>query len=91
MSQREEYYIAELQRGQKGEDHTLYKEELNLIVEKVYPNLDPDAHEQLVLTQVLASIVNPQVTFSMRQWRLTTVDAAVTMAMKRSDDHDNGL
>ena len=38
------------------------------IILKAYPNLDPDAHEQLVLTQLLASIVNPQVAFSVTDY-----------------------
>ena len=60
----------------------MYREELKSIAEKAYPNLDPNAHEQFALTQFLASITNPQVAFSVRQQRSTTVDAAVTTAME---------
>ena len=81
---RREYYVAELQtrRRRKGEDWASYGEELKSIAEKAYPDLEPNAREQFALTQFLASITNPQVAFSVRQRRPTTVDAAVTTAME---------
>ena len=81
---RKEYYIAELQtrRRRKGEDWATFGEELKSIADKAYPDLEVKAREQLALNQYLSSIGNPQVAFSVRQQRPTTVEKAVTTTME---------
>ena len=81
---RKSLYVAELQmrRRRKGEDWATFGEELKLIAEKAYPDLEANAREQIALNQYLTSITNPQVAFSVRQQRPTTVDRAVTITLE---------
>ena len=81
---RKTLYIAELQtrRRRKGEDWATFGEELKLIAEKAYPDLEANAREQIALNQYLTSLTNPQVSFSVRQQRPTTIDRAVTVTME---------
>ena len=81
---RKEYYIAELQtrRRRKGEDWATFGEELKLITERAYPDLEAAAREQIALTQYLSSISSPQLAFSVRQKRPKSVEEAVTTTME---------
>ena len=80
---RREYYIAELQtrRRKKGEIGLRTGRSSNGSRKRCTPTLTR-MREQFALTRILASIVNPQVAFSVRQWRPNTVDAVVTVAME---------
>ena len=81
---RKEYYIAELQtrRRSKGEDWATFGEELKLTAEPAYSDLEEKAREQITLTRYLSSISYPQLAFSVRQKRPTSVEEAVTTTME---------
>ena len=73
-----EVYVAEFQAKKKGktEDWATLGDELKVLADKAYPDLEEKARKHLALNSFLAQIDNPQVAFSVRQKRAETVDAA---------------
>ena len=79
-----ELYMASLNTRAKkrGEDWAVFGEDLKLLADKAYPLLLDAAHEQFALNQFLAQLDNPQVAFSIKQAKPTTVDDAVRLTME---------
>ena len=79
-----ELYVAEFQAKKKGktEDWATLGDELKVLADKAYPDLEEKARERLALNSFLAQIDNPQVAFSVRQKRPETVDAAVAATLE---------
>lgn len=69
-------YMASLNsRARKcGEDWAVFGEDLKLLADKAYPDLQEEAREQFALNQFLAQLENPQVAFSVKQAKPKTVD-----------------
>ena len=81
---RRELYVAEfhLRRKQKGESWADFGDDLSQLVSKAYPDLGLDGRQQLALQQYLANLVNPQVSFGVKQRRPKTVDEAVAATLE---------
>ena len=59
-----------------------YGEDLRTQVNKAYPHLEPAARDQMALMHYLSQIDNTQVTFSVKQQRPETLDAAVSATLE---------
>jgi len=57
-------------------------QDLQLLVEKAYPQLEAEACEQMALTQYLSQINNVQLAFSIKQQKPSNLDAAVTATLE---------
>ena len=81
---RRELYAAEFhsRRKQKGESWADFGDDLSQLVSKAHPDLGQDGRQQLALHQYLANLVNPQVSFGVKQRRPKTVDEAVTATLE---------
>ena len=63
---------------QKGESWADFGDDLSRLVSKAHPDLGSDGQQQLALHQYLANLVNPQVSFGVKQRRPKTIGEAVT-------------
>ena len=81
---RRELYMVEFQtrRKQKGEGWADFAQELKTLVDKAWPALQDEARECLALNHYLAQIDNPQIAFSVKQKRPTTLTAAVSATLE---------
>ena len=81
---RRELYAAEFhsRRKQKGESWADFGDDLSQLVSKAYPDLGLDGRQQLALQQYLSNLVNPQVSFGVKQRRPKTVDEAVATTLE---------
>ena len=81
---RKDRYKAEFQarRKKRTEGWPDYAEDLKILVDKAYPDLEPAARVQMALTHYLAQIDNTQVSFSVKQRKPTTLDDAVTATLE---------
>jgi len=81
---RRKLYAAEFQlrRKQKGESWADFEDDLSWLVSKAYPDLGLDGRQQLALHQYLTSLVNPQVSFGLKQRRPKTVDEAIAATLE---------
>ena len=79
-----ELYKAELQvRAKKQNDGCAdFSEELRRLVDKAFPNLEANAHEQLALNQYLSQLHNPQVAFAVKQQYPTKLEEAVCVTLE---------
>ena len=79
-----ELYLAELlaRKKRRSEDWATFAEDLKLLVDKAYPELQDDAREQLALTHYLGQLEQPQLAFSVKQRRPRTVDEAVRTTLE---------
>ena len=77
-------YQAEMQaRRKKGtESWADLAEDLRLLADKAYPDLEEKAKEQLALNAYLGLLDNPQVAFGVRQRIPETLDGAVTATLE---------
>ena len=77
-------YRAELETRQKKREEGWadFAEDLRVLSEKAYPQLQPQARECLALTAFLKQISNPQVAFAVRQKQPGNLDEAVTAALE---------
>ena len=77
-------YQSELQarRKQKSESWTDFADDLRLLNDKVFPDLQEEAKETLVLTYYLQQLDNPQLALSVRQQHPTTLDAAISAMLE---------
>ena len=75
LESKKELYMAEMQTRTKKrkEDWAGFGEELKLLADKTYPDLQEEARERLALNQYLARLDDPRLGFSMRQGKPATV------------------
>ena len=79
-----ELYNAELQiRAKKhSEGWADFAEELRQLVNKAFPDLEANAHEQLALSHYLSRLHNPQVGFAVKQQRPKKLEEAVRITLE---------
>ena len=77
-------YQAELQhrRKKKDENWADLADDLRMIAEKAYPNLEDEAKETLALQAYLAQLSDPQVAFGVKQKTPKDLDEAVTATIE---------
>ena len=77
-------YLAEFQtrRKTKTESWPEFGEDLLALVDKAYPSLDDEARQQLALQKYLSQLDNEQVSFSVKQGKPKTVEAAVSATLE---------
>ena len=77
-------YQAEFQtrRKRKTEGWAEFAEDLKIIVDKAYPDLQDEAREQMALTHYLSQIDNPQVAFAVKQQKPDNLDSAVSTTLE---------
>ena len=81
---KKELYIAELQARskQRNEGWPEYAEDIRLLADKAYPDLQDEAKEQISLTHFLGQLTNSQIAFSVKQSRPKNLDEAVTATLE---------
>ena len=77
-------YQAEFQtrRKKKSENWADFVEDLRVLADKAFPELQEDARERLALNSYLGQLEQPQVAFSVKQKRPLTLDDAVTATLE---------
>ena len=91
-----ELYIAEFQtrHKRKTEGWANFGEDLWVLADRAFPQLNTEAKQLLALQQFVSQIDNPQVTFSVKQCHPITVEQAVvsgTQAACRSVTRGPGV
>lgn len=83
-SSKKDLYLAELMTRKRGpaESWFDYAEELRRLAVKAYPDLDSLATEQIALTHFMSNIMDPQVSFAVKQALPKSLDDAVTTTLK---------
>lgn len=81
---KKELYLAELQARSKqcNEGWPEFADDIRLLADKAYPNLQNEAREQISLTHFLGQISNSQVAFSVKQSRPKNLDEAVAATLE---------
>ena len=81
---RQSRYQAEFQTRRKKRSETWadFADDLKLLVDRGFPELEDPARECLAVHTYLQQLDEPQVTFSVRQKRLKTLDEAVTATLE---------
>ena len=81
---RKDRYKAEFQnrRKKRTEPWADYAEDLRILVDRAYPQLEAAARDQMAMTRYLSQIDNVQVAFSVKQQKPTTLDAAVSATLE---------
>ena len=76
--------MAEFQTRKKlrGEGWADFAQDVKVLVDKAWPNLQEEARECLALNHFLGQLDNPQVAFSMKQRRPETLNAAVSATLE---------
>ena len=79
-----EMYVAEFQVRKKARTRgwAEFANHLKLLADKAFPELENKAREYLALTQFTGQVDNPQVAFSVRQKRPTTLIEAVSATIE---------
>ena len=79
-----ELYLAELQARskQRSEGWPEFAEDIRLLADRAYPNLQDEAREQICLTHFLGQITIPHIAFSVKQSHPKTLDEAVTATLE---------
>ena len=79
-----ELYVAEFQTRKKAktEGWAEFADHLKLLADKAFPDLEDKARECMALTQFMGQVDNPQVAFSVRQKRPTTLIEAVSATIE---------
>ena len=79
-----ELYVAEFQarKKSKAEGWAEFADNLKLLADKAFPDLEDKAREFMALTQFLGQVDNPQVAFSVRQKRPSTLIEAVSATIE---------
>jgi len=79
-----EIYVAEFQVRKKARTRgwAEFANHLKLLADKAFPELEDKAREYLALTQFTGQVDNPQVAFSVRQKRPTTLIEAVSATIE---------
>ena len=86
-------YRAELETRQKKHEEGWadFAEDLCVLSEKAYPQLQPQACKCLALTTFLKQISNPQVAFAVRHKQPGNLDEAVTATLEMESYVDKRL
>ena len=81
---KKELYAAEFQarKKKKGEEWADFGEDIKLLADKAFPDLNDDARERLALNSYLAQLDNMQVAVGVKQQRPKTVDEAVRATLE---------
>lgn len=81
---KKELYMTSLNTRMKkrSEDWAVYGEDLKLLADKAYPDLQEAAREQFALNQFLTQLDNAQVAFAVKQAKPRTVDDAIRLTME---------
>ena len=81
---RKDLYLAEFQTRYKAKTESWpdFGEDLRVLVDKAYPSLDDEARQQLALQRYLSQLDNEQVAFSVKQRKLKTMEAAVSITLE---------
>ena len=76
---RRELYLSEFstRKRKTGEGWVEYANELRVLADKAFPELEEKAREQLALNQFLSQLENPQVAFNVKQKRPASLMDAV--------------
>ena len=77
-------YQAEFQsrRRKAGEGWADFADDLRSLADKTYPSLQEEAHERLSINAYLAQLLQPQISFSVRQKQPSTLDEAVAATLE---------
>ena len=81
---RQSRYEAEFQtrRKKKSEGWADFAEDLKLLADKAFPELQEAARSQLAINSYLQQLVHPQVAFGVKQKRPKTIDEAVSATLE---------
>ena len=81
---RQTWYQAEFQtrRKQASEGWEDFADDLKSLVDKAYPTLRDEGHEQLAINAYLQQILQPQVAFSVKQKHPATLGDAVAATLE---------
>ena len=84
LQSKRELYVAEFQtrRKRKTEGWADFEEDLRVLADCAFPQLNTDAKQLLALQQFMSQVDNPQVAFSVKQGHPTTVEQAVMMTLE---------
>ena len=81
---KKDLYLAEFQarRKRKEEDWASFAEDLRVLADKAFPELQKEAKEHLTLTHFLGQIDNPQIAFGVKQQHPKKLETAVTSVIE---------
>ena len=81
---KKELYQSEfhVRRKCRTEEWAVFVEDLKILADRAFPDLQEEAKEHLALTHYLGQQENPQVAFGVKQRRPKTVDEAVTVTLE---------
>ena len=81
---KKELYLAEFQTRSKRatEGWAAFAEDLKVLANKAFPQLQNDAKEQLALNHYLGQLTNQQISFNVRQKRPRTLDEAISATLE---------
>ena len=81
---KKELYLAEFQTRSKraNEGWAAFAEDLKVLADKAFPQLQNDAKEQLALNHYLGQLTDHQIAFNVRQKRPRTLDEAVSATLE---------
>ena len=76
--------MAEFQARQKtkSEDWASFADNLRLLTDKAYPDLQAEAQEALALNRFLSQLDDPQINFTVRQKQPGNIDQAVQYTLE---------
>lgn len=78
-----ELYTAEFQvrRKERKQDWTDFAQDLRMLADKAFPDLQMEARDRLSLNRFLDQITDPQINFAVKQRRPKTLDEAVAATL----------
>ena len=81
---KKELYQAEfhVRRKRRTEEWAAFAEDLKILADRAFPDLQEEAKEHLALTHYLGQLENPQVAIDVKHRRPKTVDEAVTVTLE---------
>ena len=81
---KKELYLSEFstRKRKAGEGWAEYADELRVLVDRAFPDLDDKARERLALNQYLSQLDNPQVAFNVKQKRPSKLIEAVSSTLE---------
>ena len=79
-----ELYVAEFQtrRKRKTESWADFGEDLRVLADRAFPQLNTEAKQLLALQRYMGQIDNPQIAFAVKQRHPTTVEQAATISLE---------
>ena len=81
---RRELYLSEFstRKRRPGEGWAEYADELRVLADKAFPELEEQVRERLALNQYLGQLDNPHVAFNMKQKRPASLTDAVNLTLE---------